>query len=39
MYNEPCEDSALLAAIDAAAPAESAARGPTSGLARVALFL
>ena len=39
MYNDPCEDSALLSAIDAAAPAESAARGPTSGLARAALFL
>ena len=39
MYNEPCEDTALLAAIDAAAPAESAARGPTSGLARAALFV
>ncbi len=38
MYNDPCEDSALLAAIDAAAPAESAARGSTSGLARAALF-
>ncbi|RBP18371.1 xylulokinase [Roseiarcus fermentans] len=38
MYDDPCEDSALLAAIDAAAPAESAARGPTSGLARAALF-
>ena len=39
MYNDPCEDSALLSAIDAAAPPESAARGPTSGLARAALFL
>jgi D-ribulokinase len=39
MYDDPCEDSALLSAIDAAAPAESAARGPTSGLARAALFL
>ncbi len=38
MYSEPCEDPALLAAIDAAAPAESAARGPTSGLARAAQF-
>jgi D-ribulokinase len=38
MYDEPCEDGALLAAIDAAAPAFSAARGPTSGLARAALF-
>ena len=39
MYDDPCEDSALLSAIDVAAPAESAARGPTSGLARAALFL
>lgn len=39
MYNDPCEDSALLAAVNAAAPAESAARGPTSGLAHAALFL
>ena len=39
MYDDTCEDSALLSAIDVAAPAESAARGPTSGLARAALFL
>ena len=38
MYNDPCEDSALLSAIDNSAPADSAARGTTSGLARAALF-
>jgi sugar (pentulose or hexulose) kinase len=35
MYDEPCEDQDALRAIEAHAPAESAARGRTSGLARV----
>lgn len=34
MYNDPCTDPAILAAIKAAAPADSAAHGPTSGLAK-----
>ncbi|MEM7566420.1 MAG: carbohydrate kinase, partial [Pseudomonadota bacterium] len=34
LYDEPCEDTALLAAIDAAAPPTSVARGASSGLAR-----
>jgi sugar (pentulose or hexulose) kinase len=34
MYDEPCEDEANLARIDAAAPLESPARGRTSPLAR-----
>ena len=35
LYDEPCEDEAVLARIDAAAPPDSAARGRTSALARV----
>ncbi|MEM7566279.1 MAG: carbohydrate kinase, partial [Pseudomonadota bacterium] len=34
LYDEPCEDAGLLAAIDAAAPPTSVARGASSGLAR-----
>ncbi|WP_158816278.1 FGGY-family carbohydrate kinase [Methylocapsa sp. S129] len=35
MYDEPCEDEAILARIAAEAPPDSAALGRTSGLARV----
>ena len=35
MYDEPCEDDAIVARIEAEAPADSAARGRTSALARV----
>ena len=35
MYDEPCEDDAIIGRIEAAAPADSAARGRTSALARV----
>lgn len=35
MYDAPCEDPNLLRAIEAQAPADSAARGRTSALARV----
>jgi D-ribulokinase len=38
MYNDPCADAAVLARIAAGAPAQSAARGPTSGLARALLL-
>ena len=38
MYDEPCPDAAIVAAVDAAAPPASAARGRTSGLARVLLM-
>jgi len=38
MYNDACREPAILAAIDAQAPAVSAARGPTSGLARALRF-
>ncbi|OYX42587.1 MAG: carbohydrate kinase [Rhodobacterales bacterium 32-67-9] len=38
MYNDACEDAAILAAIAEHAPATSAAHGPTSGLARALLF-
>ncbi len=34
MYNDPCTDAGILAAIDGNAPATSAARGASSGLAR-----
>lgn len=34
MYNDPCPDPAIVAAIDAAAPLDSPARGASSGLAR-----
>jgi D-ribulokinase len=35
MYDQPCDDDAILARIDAEAPPDSPARGRTSGLARV----
>jgi len=35
MYDEPCEEEAVLRVIDACAPADSAARGRTSALARI----
>lgn len=38
MYNDGCEDAAVLAAISAHAPATSAAHGATSGLARALMF-
>ncbi len=38
MYNDVCEDAAILAAISAHAPATSAAHGATSGLARALMF-
>ncbi len=38
MYDEPCPDEAVIAAVDAAAPKASPARGRTSGLARVLLM-
>ncbi|MCC5954599.1 MAG: FGGY-family carbohydrate kinase [Natronohydrobacter sp.] len=34
MYNDPCADTELLATITAASPAQTAARGPSSALAR-----
>ncbi|MGR3766603.1 FGGY-family carbohydrate kinase [Pseudooceanicola nanhaiensis] len=34
MYNVPCPDAAIVAAVDAAAPADSPARGANSALAR-----
>ena len=34
-YDEPCEDDAVIGRIEAATPADSAARGRTSALARV----
>jgi sugar (pentulose or hexulose) kinase len=38
MYNDPVEDKHILARIVAAAPAASAAHGPTSGLAKLIHF-
>ncbi|HXE25571.1 MAG TPA: FGGY-family carbohydrate kinase [Roseiarcus sp.] len=38
MYDEPCGDEAAMRAIAGHAPADSAARGATSGLARVLLM-
>jgi xylulokinase len=38
MYNDPCTEAAVLAAIAAHAPAESAAHGPTSGAARAVVL-
>ena len=38
MYDEPCNDEAVLRAIAEYAPAESAARGATSALARVLMM-
>ena len=38
MYDEPCEDDAIVARIAAAAPPDSAALGRTSGLARVLMM-
>jgi sugar (pentulose or hexulose) kinase len=38
MYDEPCPDEAVIAAVDAAAPKGSPARGHWSGLARVLLM-
>jgi sugar (pentulose or hexulose) kinase len=38
MYDEPCEDDVILSRIDAEAPLDSAARGRTSGLARVLMM-
>ncbi len=38
MYNDPCEDQALLDGIAAHAPATSAAHGATSGLAKLLVF-
>ncbi|PSJ55976.1 FGGY-family carbohydrate kinase [Kumtagia ephedrae] len=38
MYSDPVADAGILAAIAAAAPAESAAHGPTSGLAKAMRF-
>ncbi|MBO0662078.1 FGGY-family carbohydrate kinase [Jiella sp. MQZ9-1] len=38
LYDEPCPDEAIIAAVNAAAPAESPARGSSSALAR-AIFL
>jgi D-ribulokinase len=38
MYNDPCPDADLLAAITAASPPETAARGATSALARAVLL-
>jgi sugar (pentulose or hexulose) kinase len=35
MYNDPVDDPAIVAAVEAAAPATSAAHGPTSGLAKL----
>jgi D-ribulokinase len=35
MYDEPCNDAAVMRAIADCAPAENAARGATSALARV----
>ncbi|WP_225771227.1 FGGY-family carbohydrate kinase [Inquilinus sp. Marseille-Q2685] len=39
MYNDPCPDDAVVARIDAAAPAGSAARGRSSALARALVLL
>jgi sugar (pentulose or hexulose) kinase len=39
MYNDPCPDEAVLVAIDAVAPAGSAARGRSSALARALVLL
>ncbi|MDR6294393.1 sugar (pentulose or hexulose) kinase [Inquilinus ginsengisoli] len=39
MYNDSCPDEAVLAAIDAVAPAGSAARGRSSALARALVLL
>lgn len=38
LYNEPCPDATIIAAVDAAAPPDSPARGSSSALAR-AIFL
>jgi sugar (pentulose or hexulose) kinase len=38
MYDEPCEDDVILARVEAEAPRDSAARGRTSGLARVLMM-
>lgn len=38
MYDEPCEDDAIIARIEAEAPEGSAARGRTSGAARVLMM-
>ncbi|MBL4646729.1 MAG: carbohydrate kinase [Hyphomicrobiales bacterium] len=38
MYNDPCEDTAILAKISEHAPQTSAAHGPTSGLAKALIF-
>lgn len=38
MYNDPCLDPGILAAIDRAAPPDSAARGATSALARALIL-
>jgi D-ribulokinase len=38
MYNDPCEDQATLKRIQSIAPTQSAAHGPTSGLAKAILF-
>ncbi len=38
MYDEPCDDEAVIRAIAEHAPAESAARGATSALARVLMM-
>ncbi|TIM88708.1 MAG: carbohydrate kinase, partial [Mesorhizobium sp.] len=39
MYNDKVDDDAILAVIAREAPAASAARGPTSGLAKALSFL
>lgn len=39
MYNDPCPDDAVVARIDAAAPAGSAARGRSSALGRALVLL
>ncbi len=38
MYNDPCPDAAIVAAIARRAPVTSAALGPNSGLARALIF-
>ena len=38
MYNDPCPDAAIVAAIARRAPVTSAALGPNSGLARALMF-
>ncbi|MFK5978717.1 MAG: FGGY-family carbohydrate kinase [Rhizobiaceae bacterium] len=38
MYNDPCEDKSILKTIAQYAPLESAAHGPTSGMAKALMF-